>query len=85
MALSWLEGFESYGTASGDTLDAALIAQGYSYASLYYISTYGQLVDGAFHGQALQWVGSTSTSIRLKKPVSNTSTFILGFAFKHAG
>ena len=86
MALSWLEGFESYGTASGDTLDAALIAQGYSYASLYHIiSTYGQLVDGAFHGKALQWVGSTSTTVRLRKSVPNTSTFILGFSFKHAG
>lgn len=85
MALSWLEGFESYGTASGETLDAALIAQGYSYANLYYITTArGQLVDGTFHGKALQWF-TMSTSPYLRKSIPNTSTFIIGFAFKHSG
>ena len=78
MSVVLLEGFESYGTATG----AALILELAQKWATYNMATdWAELVDGFSSGTALQWSDDES-SAGLLYPVSVASTVVIGMCLK---
>ena len=78
MSLVILEGFESYGSATGSDLVTELSQKGSTYRM---DSDWAELVDGCTFGKALKWLND-ETYEGLIAPVDVANTICLGFAVK---
>ncbi len=78
MSLCILEGFESYGSATGADLIEELSQKWGTYNMS---NDWAELVDGHLFGKALRWA-SDETSGGLIFPLQSSGTFVVGFAWK---
>ena len=78
MSLCMLEGFESYGTASGASLITELSQK---WATSYMSADWATLVDGPSFGKALRWEND-ETYGGLITPIKVATTIVIGFAAK---
>ncbi len=79
--LSVVEGFESYGSASGATLRTELRAK---WSAPDMGSDWATLIDGPTFGKSLQW-SDTEVYPAIEFLLVPTGTIVMGFAYKHGG
>lgn len=81
MSLLWIEGFESFGANSGDTVSDGLLDA--KYPSLGYDTGGPRMRDGRVTGRSLSYINGVGSTFFITTPsLGNMSTVITGLGFK---